>query len=145
MTKDYYTVEQISEMLVIHPKTIQRYIREGKLRATKIGKSWRVTGHDLSVFTEENKEKASNVTEAASCIASSVVDIGVDGKEEAIRIMNTLTAALNAKPSEYGRTSMQVQFLEYENTVRITLWGGLRFMTVMMETLTVLTEQNESE
>ena len=50
MFKDYYTVEQISDMLNIHPKTVQRYIREGRLRATKIGKSWRVAGHDLSVF-----------------------------------------------------------------------------------------------
>jgi excisionase family DNA binding protein len=41
-------------MLNIHPKTIQRYIREGKLRATKIGKGWRITGHDLSTFTESN-------------------------------------------------------------------------------------------
>ena len=54
MNKDYYSVEQISDMLDIHPKTIQRYIREGRLRATKIGKSWRVTGHDLSVFIEHD-------------------------------------------------------------------------------------------
>lgn len=38
MNKDYYTVNQISNMLNIHPKTIQRYIREGKLRAAKVGK-----------------------------------------------------------------------------------------------------------
>ena len=31
----------------MHPKTIQKYIREGKLRAAKVGKSWRVTGHDI--------------------------------------------------------------------------------------------------
>jgi excisionase family DNA binding protein len=36
MDGKYYTVEQIAEMLQIHPKTIQRYIREGKLRANKI-------------------------------------------------------------------------------------------------------------
>ncbi|WP_432765158.1 helix-turn-helix domain-containing protein, partial [Hungatella hominis] len=28
----YYTVEQVAELLTMHPKTIQRYIREGKLR-----------------------------------------------------------------------------------------------------------------
>ena len=27
----YYTVEKVAEMLSMHPKTIQRYIREGKL------------------------------------------------------------------------------------------------------------------
>ena len=38
MIDNYYTVEQISGILNIHPKTIQRYIREGRLRAAKIGK-----------------------------------------------------------------------------------------------------------
>lgn len=145
MSRDYYTVEQISEMLNIHPKTIQRYIREGKLRAAKIGKSWRVTGHDLSVFAEDNNDKSASEGRLTKNIASSVVDISVDGKGDAIRIMNTLTAALNAKPPEYGLTSMQSQFIEHENMVRVTLWGGIRFMAVMMDTLLVLTEQDEKE
>lgn len=142
MSKDYYTVDQISSMLNIHPKTIQRYIREGKLRATKIGKGWRVTGHDLSTFTESNHSEAhifDNQSERR-VIASSVIDILVSGKEDAIRIMNTLTASLNAKPPEYGQSSMQSQYIERENMVRITLWGEIRFMAIMMDTIVALTE-----
>ena len=147
MRMDYYSVEQISEMLDIHPKTIQRYIREGKLRANKVGKSWRVTGHDLSVFVESDREEgvSSENKVASESIASSVVDITLVGKEYAIRIMNTLTAALNAKPPEYGRSSMQTQYIENEKMVRVTLWGGIRFMAVMMNTIAMLTEQNERE
>jgi excisionase family DNA binding protein len=147
MTKDYYTVEQISEMLDIHPKTIQRYIREGKLRAAKIGKSWRITGHDLSVFIENEggKGPASETRKAQSTIASSVVDINVNGKQDAIRIMNTLTASLNTKPPEYGQSSMQTQYIERENMVRVTLWGNVRFMAIMMDTIAALTEQNSEE
>ncbi len=147
MNKDYYTVEQISNMLNIHPKTIQRYIREGKLHATKIGKGWRVSGHDLSVFVEnDNYEKPTSEKQSErNIIASSVIDINVDGKEDAIRIMNTLTASLNSKPPEYGQSSMQTQYIERENMVRITLWGGIRFMAIMMDTITALTEQNNEE
>jgi excisionase family DNA binding protein len=147
MVRDYYTVEQISDMLNIHPKTIQRYIREGRLRATKIGKSWRVTGHDLSVFVEGNRDEGlgSGNRSARRVVASSVIDIIVDGKEDAIRIMNTLTAALNAKPPEYGQSSMQSQYIEQEDLVRVTLWGSIRFMAVMMDTIVSLTEQNKKE
>lgn len=147
MINNYYTVEQISNMLNIHPKTIQRYIREGRLHATKIGKSWRVTGHDLSVFVESNGEEGpgSGNQPARSVIASSVIDIIEVGKEDAIRIMNTLTAALNAKPPVYGQSSMQSQYIERENMVRVTLWGDIHFMAVMMDTIAVLTEQNEKE
>lgn len=144
MPKDYYTVEQISDMLDIHPKTIQRYIREGRLRAAKIGKSWRITGHDLSVFVESNRDEKldSQNQPTRSVIASSVVDIIAYGTEDAIRIMNTLTAALNAKPPEYGQSSMHSQYIEREHMVRVTLWGDIRFMAVMMDVIVSLTDQN---
>lgn len=142
--KDYYTVDQISEMLDIHPKTIQRYIREGKLRAAKIGKGWRVTGHDLSTFIQSNSDAASELKKQPDrkVIASSVIDITAYGKEDAIRIMNTLTAASNAKPPEYGQSSIQSQYIERENMVRITLWGDIGFMAVMLDTVASLTQGN---
>lgn len=147
MIKDYYTVEQISNMLNIHPKTIQRYIREGKLRATKIGKGWRITGHDLSTFTESNSYEtpASENRPLRTITASSVIDIITGGKENAIRIINILTASLNAKPSEYGQSSMHSQYIERENMVRVTLWGEIRFIAIMMDTIAALTEQNKEE
>lgn len=145
--KNYYTVEQVSNMLDIHPKTIQRYIREGKLRASKIGKSWRITGDDLSAFTEGDSYKTSidQGQSSRKVIASSVIDIFTGGKEDAMRIMNTLTASLNAKPAEYGKSSMQSQYIERENLVRITLWGEIRFMAIMMDTISSLTEVNDKE
>lgn len=121
--------------------------REGKLRAAKIGKSWRITGHDLSVFADSNKGNGlySPNSQPKKAIASSVIDIVISGNEDAIRIMNTLTAALNAKPSEYGQSSMQSQYIERENMVRITLWGDIRFIAVMMDTIISLTEGSEKE
>jgi hypothetical protein len=133
----------------MHPKTIQRYIREGKLQASKVGKGWRITGHDLSVFIEANKgdRSLSGPGEAYSIgdrvTVSSVVDIVVHDKSEAIRIITTLSATMNAKPPEIGRSSMHTQHIIEENKVRITLWGGIRFMDVMIGAINVLTEQLE--
>lgn len=151
MSIQYYTVEQISEMLDIHPKTIQRYIREGKLRAVKIGKGWRVTGHDLSAFTEQAasggtpKRAAQETDSGGRVLVSAVVDITVDNREEAIRIINTLTASVNAKPPEYGRSSMHAQFIEADFKVRITLWGTSKFMGAMMDAVDTLTGQYDEE
>ena len=66
MDNTYFTVEQVSELLSLHPKTVQRYIREGKLRATKIGKGWRIAGHDLSVFTENAPDIPQKSTDDAA-------------------------------------------------------------------------------
>ena len=47
----YYTVDQIAELLTLHPKTVQRYIREGKIIAQKVGKRWCVSENNLNKFT----------------------------------------------------------------------------------------------
>lgn len=146
MQEKYYSVDQISEMLNIHPKTIQRYIREGKLRAGKIGKSWRVTGHDLSVFMESTKlsirkENTDTGKQSSNEIkVSSVMDIDVEGMEDAIRIMNTVTAALNTNLPEYGHPTMHAQFLESESKVRVTIWGNILFARAIIELIMELTE-----
>ncbi|WP_333652469.1 helix-turn-helix domain-containing protein [Lacrimispora sp.] len=142
MQETYYTVEQVSKMLDIHPKTIQRYIREGKLRANKIGKSWRITGHDLSIFAENNHDRNPDIMEQPQdkAIVSSVIDIQIHDFDESARIVNMLTAALNCKPREYGRSTMHVQHLEHENKVRVALWGNIYFMKEMLELISVVTE-----
>jgi excisionase family DNA binding protein len=149
VNETYYTVEQIAERLHMHSKTIQRYIREGKLRAGKVGKGWRVTGHDLSVFMEslQNADGPEGVNRKIPVEdrvrVSSVVDIRVYGRDEAIRIVNTLTAVLNAKPPEYGTSSMHTQYIQEEGKVRVTLWGGIRFMEAIMGSIAMLTESGE--
>lgn len=151
MSEKYYTVEQIASMLDIHPKTIQRYIREGKLRANKVGKGWRVTGHDLSVFTEgtgnapKRAEGEPTAYAAETVKVSSVIDIDVPDMDEAMRIVNTITAVLNVKPPEYGRPTMQAQYMEPERKVRLMLWGTIAFMRVMLDAIEMLTNQNSIE
>jgi len=140
MDKDYRTVEQISELLNIHPKTIQRYIREGKLRAIKVGKSWRVGGHDLSVFMEGNNVNSVSSKAERTITASSVIDIPTNSKEDAMRVVNLLTAAFNAKPPELSKTSMLSQYIEHENMVRVMLWGDIRFLSAIAEMILTITE-----
>jgi excisionase family DNA binding protein len=53
--KAYYTTEEIAKMLTIHVVTVRRWIREGKLPAILLGKSYRVTKEDLRRFLEERR------------------------------------------------------------------------------------------
>ena len=143
--ENFYTVEQISEMLQMHPKTIQRYIREGRLKAQKVGKSWRVTGHDLSLFVEGGKDQApaepypglqSIVGDAEREIkVSSVIDFPVHNSGEAVRIVNWISATINSCPPEYGYKTMTSQYIEPDKIVRIMLWGSPAFTAVILDAL----------
>jgi len=139
MQESYFTVEQIAQMLQMHPKTVQRYIREGKLRAEKVGKGWRVSGHDLSVFTESAPVPDETPTAVVSCVA----DVYTADKAAAIRITNTLTAGLNSNPAGMGKSSMQTQYIPEEQMLRITLYGSARIVAAMLESIALLTEDSE--
>ncbi len=141
MNGRFYSVEEISSILDIHPKTVQRYIREGKIKATKVGKAWRVMEKDFKVFMNVT-DSDSNLTRVEKSLepqntydfikVSSVVDISVKSTEDAIKIANILTASLNGQHETHGKSSLNIQFIEPENKVRVMLWGNIKFMETMM-------------
>lgn len=47
-----YTIEQVAEKLSVTRRTVYSYVKEGKLKAVKIGKYWRVTEDNLKAFLE---------------------------------------------------------------------------------------------
>lgn len=51
--EEFYTVNQAAVFLKVHPLTIRRYIKEGKLRAVRIGGNVRVAVNDLRAFIQD--------------------------------------------------------------------------------------------
>jgi len=151
MTEKYFTVDQIADLLKIHPKTVQRYIREGRLKANKLGKSWRVSGHDLSIFTEGGSGSSSapvlteDTVERGQTKVSAVIDVPVFSTDESVRIANTITAIANSKPSGYGASSVQTQYLISEKVMRIMVWGSLSFTQIILDSLAALTDNQERD
>ena len=49
-----YTLQQAADILQVSLETIRRYVRNGKLKAARIGKAYRVTETQLKAFLDEN-------------------------------------------------------------------------------------------
>jgi excisionase family DNA binding protein len=49
------TPEQVAGILQVHILTIYGYIRDGKLDAIRLGRSYRITPQDLEQFIESNR------------------------------------------------------------------------------------------
>ena len=137
MEEKFYSVNEISDILKIHTKTIQRYIREGKMKACKLGKAWRVSANELSCFVESMGYSMTRDDGAERSMiimkGSTVLDIIVDNEFQKERLIASLTAAQNSKPLEYGKSSMTIQYVEPERTIRVLLWGGADFLKTMIE------------
>ena len=50
MFENYVDVIEASKILGVHPETVKRLIREGKLTATKFGNKWIMERDRLQVF-----------------------------------------------------------------------------------------------
>ena len=55
--KELYSVRELEKILPITPLTIRQYCREGKIKGSKIGKSWFVKKEDLEAFLEGDRVK----------------------------------------------------------------------------------------
>lgn len=58
--------EQVGTLLGLHPKTVQRFARDGKLPAIRIGKFWRYKASMLSSWIDEQQTGSSDHV-VASC------------------------------------------------------------------------------
>ena len=52
----YLTPEEISVQYNVKADTIRKWIRQGKIRAAKLGRVWRISESDLRDFIRFNKD-----------------------------------------------------------------------------------------
>lgn len=50
MIEKYLTTEQVSNILQIHPFTVLKFIREGRLKGIKLGRVYRIKESDVHEF-----------------------------------------------------------------------------------------------
>ena len=50
----FYTTTQVAKLLEVRPATVREWIRDGKLKAGRLGKGWRISEDDLTEFLNES-------------------------------------------------------------------------------------------
>ena len=161
MEEKFYTVDQIAEILGMHHKTIRKFITEGKLRANKVGKQWRISGHDLSLFTESNNVNIANKNEVENeevefttgeininkrinkINISTVVDINEVDMDECRRISNMLLAVMNSKDSKMSNSTINMKHYQKEKKLKVMLWGDINFTKEMLDFISILTQSDD--
>ena len=160
MEEKFYTIDQIAEILGMHHKTIRKFITEGKLRANKVGKQWRITGHDLSIFMENSNIKVRSKNESVNeniefstgdidstkrvnkVNISTVVDINEVDIDEYMRISNTLLAVMNSKDSNLRNSTINIKWYEEKQNLKVLLWGDMEFTQGMLDFISTLTDSS---
>lgn len=52
---DVYTLEELTTLLQVTRRSLYNWIKDGKLKAFRVGRQWRVTKQSLKEFMEASK------------------------------------------------------------------------------------------
>ena len=137
------SVEQVASALGVHVRTVRRYLREGRLKGTRIGKQYRVAAADLVQLTGTTAVLAQEpVRRTRHSEASSVVQIDAIGREEAMRVMNGIGGAIKGR-DKHSDTPLRVDTVydEVRARLKIIITGSLSTTVGLMKLAEVYAEQ----
>ncbi|MFC0007596.1 helix-turn-helix domain-containing protein [Micromonospora siamensis] len=119
MSDDVYSVEQVAALLDLHPRTVRGYIRAGRLRATRIGKQYRITRADLDALTGRPSPPTRRSVEVSSIVQVDAVD-----RVTADRLGTLLLAAANTGGEPGRPLRVQVVHEPERDRLRVVVLGG---------------------
>lgn len=161
MESKFYTIDQVAEILDIHHKTVRKFIKEGRLKANKFGKQWRISQIDLDSFTKDKKSTAieneeftyddelelSNNESMANLNneirVSSVIDLDGINNESYSRISNMLLAIMNCRNEREQSNTINMKYSKNVNRLRIMLWANIDTTKELLDVIAMLTEDKD--
>ncbi len=64
MKEKFFTTEQVANILQVHPFTILKFIKQGKLKGIKLGRIYRIKESDINKFLEDRMTSGAKQSEA---------------------------------------------------------------------------------
>jgi excisionase family DNA binding protein len=137
---ELYSVEQVAERLGLHVKTVRNYVREGRLKAVRIGKQYRISGEDLAALTGGSVPAAprEDADRTRHVEVSSVVAVDAISRPDADRVMTLVMAAVNGPREDDDPMRVQTVYDEERGRLRILLLGGAQTSAELLRLVSAL-------
>lgn len=119
MTNDLYSLEEVADRLGLHVRTVRAYVRDGRLKAVRIGKQYRVAATDLEALTGALPKRSRH--SEASCI----VEIDALPRGEADRIAAALTASAQSRDPSDARLRIDTIYDEERARLKVIVTGSV--------------------
>ncbi|RBJ08518.1 DNA-binding protein [Micromonospora provocatoris] len=115
-----YSVEQVADLLGLHVRTVRGYIRSGRLRATRIGKQYRIARVDLDALTGRPASPSAPGAEVSSVVRLDGVD-----RTAADRLGTLVLAGVNTHHDPDRPLRVQTVHDEERHRMTIMILGDL--------------------
>lgn len=137
------SVDQVAGQLGVHVKTVRRYVREGRLKAVRIGKQYRIAASDLAELTGQPVAATlrESVRRTRYCEASTVVQIDAISPADAMRVMNGVGGAIKGRDKNTD-APLRVDTIYDETRARlkVIVTGSLATTTTLLRLVAIYLE-----
>ncbi len=135
MSDILFTVEQAAEQLKLHPKTVIRYIRDGRLPGARIGKSYRIEQSKLDAFAGVVRGH----TDAAGGVRTTcIVDIPTMNPGDAERMPRLLHSAAMTGDGKTSPLHINTAFDPLAKCLKVVVIGSPSDVARLLEMLQLL-------
>jgi excisionase family DNA binding protein len=139
MSEEMYSVEQVADRLGLHVRTIRSYVRDGRLKANKIGKQYRIAASDLQALTGHAPYPGPVRRERHSEV-SSIVEIDAISPETVSRVTNLLLAAGNSRGQHEEPLRIETIYDAERARLKVILVGAIDTTASMLKVIKVVLE-----
>lgn len=147
MSHTLYSVEQVAELLDLHVKTVRGYVRDGKLKAVRIGKQYRIAREDLEAFTGGSVPRLAREDAARQrrAEANTIVQIDAVDFDTMSRLTGLLSSVAQGR-DHTDRTSPPLRvhtvYDEQRASLKVVLLGGLEDTAELLNLTAQLLERS---
>ena len=146
MPSHLYTVDQAAQLLDLHVKTVRRYVRDGRLKAKRIGKEYRIVRADLDEFagvaSVPDKEPIRRIRHV---IASTILDADVVSPDVSHRVTTMVMSSLNARKGEADFPRVDCIYYPEQAKLRITITASPIVTCELLRMINALLEDGRGE
>ena len=135
MSEEVYTVEQFAERLKLHPKTVLRFIKDGRLRAVKVGKSYRILRSEMEAMAGMSQAPDLKVARVTSIV--DIPDADAELAQKLARMLPSLRLGREARPDPM---SLSVAYDEALKHLKIVIVGSVEDTAAMLQVIRTLAQ-----
>lgn len=140
--KEYYSPDEVAELLGLHVRTVRRLIREGRLKAAQVGKQYRIAAGDLDTLVGAGRSKeAAAQPKRRRIVVSTTVDVDAIGPGEQGRLVAMLLGAFQSLHGQQSSRRFDSIYYAEEQRLRLLLNADLDTTNAVLGMLRGLLEE----
>ncbi|WP_158883321.1 helix-turn-helix domain-containing protein [Amycolatopsis anabasis] len=146
MQQELFTADEVADRLGLHVRTVRNYVRDGKLKAVRIGKQYRIAREDLEAFTGRPAEPSvrDSTPRHRHVGVSSIVDIDAVSRDTASRVSTLLTGATAHRREGDEQLRIETIYDEQRAHLKIVVLGGLTTSAYIFGLISAVIEEPDT-